>query len=155
MHTHTHIYTPSLSTTCKCVGTMHAFHSKEPNLCSQCSKRCLLGEPQRSFCRRPLQPHHRRAPRGISACPDSQSTMPGCSLFTRGWHARATVHTCGCRGATSRFNASSVSLLGCRVGRGESSPHELPFNCLSEEEATSAKQKWKNRLGLWGCFPGF
>lgn len=62
-------------------------------------------------------------------------------MFTRGWHARATTHTCDHRGPTSRFSASSMCLLGFRVACVESSPMKLPFDCFSVEAPQQRSRK--------------
>lgn len=84
-----------------------------------------------------------------AVCPDSQSTMPRCCLFTWGWHTRVTTHTCGHHSPTSCFDASSMCLLGFRVVREESSAHELPFNCLSKEALQQSRSRKRN-WGSWG-----
>lgn len=81
----------------------------------------------------------------------ARARCPGAVCLHRLAHTRATTHTCGHRGPTSCFSASSVCLLGLRVVCMEFSPMKLPCNRLSLE-APQRRRSGKTDRGLLDVF---
>lgn len=82
----------------------------------------------------------------------ARAPCPGAVCLHRLAHTRATTtHTCGHRGPTSCFSASSMCLLGLRVVCMELCPLKLPCNRLSVE-APQQRRSGKTVGGLLDVF---